>query len=135
MKKTSRMISVEVRFHGSGCVVRTGSAFSGGVVAPDLENTAAFLVHREVQDDEGLWNPIPGEGSFPGGLQVNLWANSEGYQELGRYFLALAELDARDAPGHHEHHDGLISADGRTVLHIICRKAPREEWPVGQETG
>jgi hypothetical protein len=129
MKATTRTVSVELSFIGTGQVIRRGGCISGGVASPALAGKVAFLVHREVLEKDGLWNPVPGEDSFAGGLQVNIWADSEGYRELGRYFLSLAELDARQDPGFHEHHEGLQSADGRTRLHIICRKAPSQEWP------
>ena len=127
----TRNVTVDVSFAGSGRVVSApgGFAFSGGVTPPELAGKVAFLVNRESIDDYGLWNPAPGEPTLASGLQVNIWADSDGYRELGRYFLALAELDSHEDPGFHEHHEGLTSADGRTRLHVICRKAPRKEWP------
>ncbi len=94
-----------------------------------LADKVAFLVDREAPDEDGLWNPVPSEPTLTGGLQINIWADSEGYRELGRYCLALAELDSQEDPGFHEHHEGLTSVDGRTRLHVICRKARRREWP------
>ncbi|SRR6266700_2665682 len=128
---TTRTITIDVTFAGTGRVIGSpgGFAFSGGVVSPELVGKLAFSIHPETPDEEGLWNPVLGGDSYEGGLQVNIWADSEGYRELGRYLLALAELDATVNPGFHEHHEGLCSADGRTRLHIICRKAPQEEWP------
>ena len=128
---TTRTINVDVSFTGTGQVIRHagGFAFSGGVVPPELSEKIAFLVDRETPDEDGRWNPVLGEPTLAEGLQINIWSDSEGFRELGRYFLALAELDSREDPGFHEHHEGLISADGRTRLHVICRKAPREEWP------
>ena len=128
---TTRTVNVDVSFTGTGRVIRHagGFAFSGGVVPPELADKVAFLVHRETPDEDGLWNPVLGEPTLAEGLQINIWADSEGYRELGRYFLALAELDSHEDPGFHEHHEGMISADERTRLHVICRKAPQEEWP------
>jgi len=58
------------------------------------------------------------EGSF----QLNLIGTARGLRELGRYFLALAELDSSADPDHHQHFDGVRSADGRTVVDVIVRK-------------
>jgi hypothetical protein len=129
---TTRKVTIDVSYAGTGRVVGDpgGFAFSGGIVPPELADKITFLVEREVPDEDGLWNPTAGEPSLTGGLQVNIWADSEGYRELGRYFLALAELDSTADPGFHEHHEGLKSADGRTRLHIICRKASRKQWPI-----
>jgi hypothetical protein len=131
MRKTTRTVTVDVSFIGSGRVASRadGFAFSGGVVPPQLEGKMVFKVYRETPDKEGLWNPVDGEGTFRSGLQINIWAESEGYRELGRYFLALAELNTDVDPGYHEHHDQLRSADDGTRVHVICRKAPREDWP------
>jgi hypothetical protein len=126
----TRKVTIELTFLGDGRVIHgeNGGGFSGDVVSPKVDGGAAFFVHREVLGEDGIWNPVLGEGSLEGGLQINIWADSDGYRELGRYLLALAELDASADPGFHEHHDGLISLDGRTRMHIICRKAPKEDW-------
>lgn len=129
MRTTTRSVAVEISFAGDGRVVGSadGFSFSGGVSRPQFDGQFAFSVYREIPDEAGLWNPEPGCGTFAGSLQVNLWADSAGYRELAKYFLALAELDARADPGFHEHHE-LQSADGQTRIHLICRKAPPEEW-------
>ena len=92
-----------------------------GVAAPDLANIK-FLFHREVLDEDGIFNPIDNERTYEGAFQINIHADSEGYRELGRYFLGLAEYDVGGDPAFHEHHEPILSADGRTRLHIICRK-------------
>lgn len=127
MNMSTKSVVVEVSFYGDGSVTHT-NGFHGGVVAPDLDGKATFFVHREAPDDDGLWNPISDEGSFQGGLQVNIFAEAEGFRELARYFLALAELDTSSDPDFHEHLEPLISVDGRTRVHVICRKAPKEKW-------
>ena len=133
----TRSVTVDVSFAGTGRVVRSagGFAFSGGVTPPKVAGKIAFLANGESIDEHGLRNPVPVEPTLTGGLQINIWADSEGYRELGRCFLALAELDSHENPGFHEHHEGLISADGRTRLHVICRKAPQDEWPVEPDAG
>ena len=118
-KKT---LQVELTFHGDGTVTERNGAFSGGVPAPKLDGNVSFIVHRELPDEDGIWNPVPGEDSVEGGFQLNIYGNSEGYRELGKYLLALAELDASADEDFHEHYDDLISLDGRTRLHIIVRK-------------
>ncbi|HEX2973619.1 MAG TPA: hypothetical protein VHP11_14890 [Tepidisphaeraceae bacterium] len=118
-------MKITVEFMGDGTIrpISPGlMAFTGGVRQPQLDGNVKFLVHREVRDEDGIMNPVDGEGSVEGGFQINIWANSEGYRELARYFLGLAELDASADSNFHEHHAGLMSADGRTQLHIICRK-------------
>jgi hypothetical protein len=128
---TKRLVSLEVHFNGDGHVARSsdGFHFSGGVAHPNFDGLATFQVHREARDDGGLWNPVDGEGPIEAGIQVNLWANSDGYRELARYFLAMAELDTAEDPGYHEHLGPLLSADGHTQLHLICRKSPKANWP------
>lgn len=93
----------------------------GGVAPPSVENIK-FLFHRELPDEQGILNPVDGEGTYEGAFQINLHADTEGYRELGRYFLGLAEFDVGGDPYFHEHHEPVLSADGRTRLHIICRK-------------
>ena len=58
-------------------------------------------------DENGILNPVMGEDSSAGDFQVNLYGTKKGYRELGRYFLALAELDTKKDDGFHEHHDDL----------------------------
>jgi hypothetical protein len=92
-----------------------------GVEAPRLQNVK-FTFHKECLDEEGIYNPIDGQGTYEGAFQINIHSDSDGYRELGRYFLGLAEFDVRGDPCFHEHHEAIMSTDGRTRLHIICRK-------------
>lgn len=118
-----KIIEIELSFHGDGSVMRTGEgAFSGGVVEPKIDSDLRFSVHREVLDEDGILNPVPGEDTVEASFQVNLYGNSAGYRELGRYLLALAELDTSTDPEYHEHFDDLRSEDGRTHFHVIVRK-------------
>ncbi len=121
---TKRSVSVEVAFYGSGAVrKRRDGAFVGGVPDPDVGANVQFEVWREVPDEEGLWNPVIGEGTVAGGFQISIEGTSSGYRELARYLLAIAELDTTADPDFHEHHE-VTSSDGRTRLHIIVRKRP-----------
>ena len=120
--QSKKTIQVELTFHGDGSVIERNGAFSGGVPAPNLDGNVSFSVYRELPDEDVIWNPVPGEDSVEGGFQVNIYGNSEGYRELGKYLLALAELDASADEGFHEHLDDLVSLDERTRLHLILRK-------------
>jgi hypothetical protein len=123
---TKKTINVEVSFHGPGRIVQVGSAtFHGGVPEPDIDGKLSFSVQREIVDENGIWNPIFGEDTVEGGFQINLWGTSEGYRELAKYLLAVAELDSSADPDFHEHHE-VTSADGRTRLHVIVRKDDSE---------
>ena len=99
--------------------------FSGGVSPPTLGQEIGYLLHRTIPDPEdGLLNPKPGELRVEGAFQLNISGTAHGFRELGRYFLALAELDSSADPDHHQHFDGVRSEDGRTVVDIIVRKGP-----------
>ena len=91
-------------------------------VAPRSLDNVKFFFFRELPDEQGVFNPIDGEGAYEGVFQISIHANSEGYRELGAYFLGLAEFDVGGDPAFHEHHQPVMSGDGRTRLHIICRK-------------
>lgn len=123
---TRKTVEVELRFQGNGRVVqRQPGHFVGGVPDPRIGKDLTFTVHRQVSDEDGLFNPVAGEEAMQGSLQINVYGNSKGYRELGKYLLALAELDTTEDEGFHEHHDELISSDGRTHLHVILRKRDR----------
>ena len=120
MKKT---VKVELSFVGNGKVVEKPlGTFKGGVSDPKLGEHLSFHIHREVLDEDGNLTPIVGEPTVQGAFQINIQADSKGYRELGRYLLALAELDTSVDKGFHEHHENIFSGDGRTQLHIIVRK-------------
>lgn len=121
---TKKTITVDLTFYGSGKVteIRPGS-FAGGVPDPDVAGDVGFEVWREVEGEEGVWNPIHGEDTVDGGFQISVSGSSEGYRKLGLYLLALAELDTSADPDFHEHHQ-IVSEDGRSRFHLILRKAP-----------
>jgi len=124
---TKKRVEVELRFHGTGKIEEPSTGyFVGGLPAPKISGNLGFLVHRQVPDEDGCLNPIPEEGSYEGSIQVNLFGNTKGFRELGKYFLALAELDTRKDPDFHEHHDDLISIDGRSHIHLIVRKQKKQ---------
>lgn len=123
-KKTKKTIQVELKFDGDGRVLeKRPGYFVGGVPAPKVGDELTFTVHREVPDEDGIMNPIPGEATVEAGFQINIYGTTKSYRELGKYFLALAELDTTQDVGFHKHHDGLKSSDGRTQLHLIFRKS------------
>ena len=118
-----KTVEIELKFYGNDRVIeKPPGRFIGGVPDPELGKNLSFTVHREMPDEDGLMNPISGEDSVAGGFQINVYGNSKGYRELGRYFLALAELDTAQDEGFHQHHDELLSSDERTQLHLIFRK-------------
>jgi len=124
---TRKSINVEICFYGPGRIVEVGpGSFRGGVPDADLGDRLAFSVYREVVDENGVWNPVIGEDTVEGGFQINLWGTSEGYRELAKYLLSIAELDTSANPDFHEHHE-ITSADGRTRLHVIVRKDDSRE--------
>jgi len=122
----SKIIGIELRFDGDGTVRQVGKGgFSGGVSPPTLAQEIRYLLHRTIPDSEdGLLNPEPGEPSVEGAFQLNISGTAHGFRELGRYFLALAELDSSADPDHHQPFDGVRSEDGQTVVDIIVRKGP-----------
>jgi hypothetical protein len=121
MKRTTKTVEVDLVFQGTGRVEKRGDHVYGGIVEPNLSNVG-FTVHRQEVDDSGILNPVDGEDTVVGSLQVNVYGTSAGYRELGRYFLALAELDTSADEDFHVHLDDLRSRDGRTHLHAILRK-------------
>ena len=72
-------------------------------------------------------NPLVGEPAIEESFDLNVSGNSKGFKELGKYLLALAELDTTEDEGFHEHLDRLVSEDVRTHLHVILRK--RDKLP------
>ncbi len=120
---TKKTISVELDFLGDGSVVeKKPGHFFGGVPDPHVGSNIQFTVHSEELDEAGLLNPVSGAPTVAGAFQINVYGTSNGYRELGRYLLALAELDAGADPDFHQHLDDLLSADLRTHLHVILRK-------------
>ena len=120
---TSRKLELELRFDGDGVVQRVGATgFSGGVMEPAIDGRLSFTLHRQAPDEDGVLGPVPGELGVAGSFQLNLCGTSEGYMELGRFFLTLAVLDSSVDPGHHMHFDEVRSGDGQTSLDIIVRK-------------
>jgi hypothetical protein len=125
--KTRKTVPVQLAFLGDGTVVeKPRGCFHGGVPDPEPGPSFGFSVVPEVLDEDGYWNPTPGAEAYRGSLQVNLWGDSHALREIGRYLLALAELDATADPGFHQHHE-VTSTDGCTRLHLIVRKQPAAE--------
>jgi hypothetical protein len=119
-KKT---IEIDLEFFGDGSIQNKGDgAYFGGIVPPEIEDKINFSVYRQIEDELGILNPVDGEDTVESSFQINISGTSEGYRELGRYFLALAELDITEDPDFHEHLDDLLSSDDRTHLHLIMKK-------------
>ena len=119
----TKTVQIELRFYGDGRVIQMKPGrFVGGVPDPKLGKNISFTLHRQIADEDGLMNPIDGEPAVEGSFQLNVSGNSKGFKELGKYLLALAELDTTEDEGFHEHLDRLVSEDGRTHLHVILRK-------------
>src|SRR5688572_19591972 len=113
-KHSKKRVTVELEFVGDGTVARVGEgAFSGGVPEPQLGRSVKFAVMRERLGRNGLWNPRDGEPTVKGGFQISVTATSRGFRELGRYFLALAEIDSSLDEDYHEHVE-FLSSDERT---------------------
>jgi hypothetical protein len=118
----TKTIEVTLQYHGDGSIRAEGNAMVGGVVAPNLKGNISFTMHPQAEDENGILNPIDGAPTVEGSFQINVYGNSNGFRELGRYFLALAELDVSEDAGFHDHFDDLRSLDGRTHVHLIARK-------------
>jgi hypothetical protein len=123
-KRSKKRVTVELEFLGDGSVAQVGDlAFSGGVPPPRLGRSARFAVFGEHLGRDGLWNPRDGEPTVAAGFQISVTATSRGFRELGRYLLAVAEIDSSLDEDYHEHVEAL-SVDGRTRFHFILRKKP-----------
>ena len=135
---TTKTVPVEIHFRGDGTIVeKKPNVFVGGVIEPKLAGELDFNVRREVLDENDILNPVIGEDTLEAAFQINLWGTSQGFRELGRYLLALAELDTGKDDSFHEHHE-VVSGDGRTHMHIIVRKPtdsigtnPKAKWISG----
>jgi hypothetical protein len=120
---STKRIEVELAFLGTHAVVeRPKGTFRGGVPDPSLTPSFGFNLHATHEDEEGVLSPQPGAGSVAATFQLNMWGTSTDFRELGRYLLAIAELDTTADPGFHQHHDELISDDGNTRIDLIVRK-------------
>ena len=123
--KSTRRVEIDLSFHGPGAIVeRPRGVFRGGVPDPKVSKAFGFNVLPEQEDADGSFGPAVDGQSYEGAFQVNLWGTSADFRELGRYLLALAELDASADPDFHQHHDELRSEDGRTRVDLIVRKIP-----------
>ena len=124
---STKRIEIDLTFLGPSAAVveRPKGTFRGGVPNPAL--TAAFgfnLVATHWDDEAEALNPMPSAPSVEGTFQLNLWGATADFRELGRYLLAIAELDTTADPGFHQHHDALTSDDGRARIDLIVRKVP-----------
>lgn len=74
-----------------------------------------FSACQEWIDDNNIWNPKD-EGSFKGGLQINVYGYKDRYLQMADFFRALAQMKNND----HDHFE-IESNDGKTRLHFIFR--------------
>ena len=119
-----KKILIEIEFDGTDKLVKKPSGWiEGGIKEPNLEKQSDFTVFQTFFDKENdAWNPRDDEAPFEGGLQIIINGTENGYKELGKYFLALSELDISEDPDFHEHIDNLISYDGNTNIQLIFGK-------------
>jgi hypothetical protein len=121
---TKRTVQVEIAFWGTGAIVkRANNVIEGGILEPKLPTSLQFRMWPEELDESGVRNPPLDATTVDGAFQISLSGTAAAYRELGRYFIALAELDTHADPQFHEHHE-MTSGDGRTHLHVIVRKQP-----------
>ncbi len=120
-----KRIEVDLAFIGRGAIVeRPAGVFRGGVPDPELSDRFGFNVLPATEQGHGGFGPELGAQSYDGAFQVNIWGSAADFRELGRYLLAIAELDTTIDPGFHQHHDEVRTADGRTRIDLIVRKSP-----------
>jgi hypothetical protein len=123
-KITKKKVELEIGFFGNGTIVESPpNSFSGGIPDPDIRDNLFFGVSEELPEDEN--GPLIIDTTYDGTLNIQIWGSSEGYRELARYLLALAELDTGTDNSFHIHHEA-ASMDGRTQLRITVRK-PMED--------
>jgi hypothetical protein len=121
-----RTVTVRVDLPAGGKVIeRRSGVLRGGVRSPRLGQHVQFKVLPTRRDASGFYNPRRPPRPLDGSLQVNIFGTSRGFRALGRYFLALAELDTRADPGFHQHEDGLQSLDGATRIDLVVHKVRR----------
>jgi hypothetical protein len=82
----------------------------------------AFLMAGEYPGENGLWNPRDDGPPVDGGFQVNVFGTREHYLRLAEAVRRFAEQDTSCDGDHHEHFEGLFTADGKVRLHVILRK-------------
>ena len=82
----------------------------------------SFEIEREYLGRDGLWNPRIGTPPLKAGLQVNVYGSRKHYMQLARFLREFAEQDTSRDAEHHEHFEGVMSADGNVRLHLILRK-------------
>ena len=120
-----KKIEIEIEFTGTDKLVKKPSGWiEGGIKKPDTKNQLDFTVYETFLDEEegDLWSPRDDAVPFAGGLQIIINGTRNGYKELGKYFLALSELDISEDPDYHEFIDDMISYDGKTNIQLIFGK-------------
>jgi len=121
-KRRPRYVHLELFGKSSQPLDPTVGMFTVPLPEPTLDSLG-FSVHRQVLDDNGVLNPVGGEDTFLGSLQINVYGDSKGYRALGQYLLSLGEfLETCEDPEYHAHFDDRWSRDRRTHLNFILRR-------------
>jgi hypothetical protein len=81
---------------------------------PDLSKDVAFLLC-------GASEHGGHQGLNDGDYSIQIFGNSKGLKKLGKYLLALAELDTADDPGFH-HHFFRVRSLSKTKIELTVRK-------------
>jgi hypothetical protein len=81
-----------------------------------------FMMAREYPVEDGLWSPRDDDPALEGGFQVNVFGTREHYLRLADAIRRFAEQDTSHDGDHHEHFEGLLTANGKVRLHVILRK-------------
>ena len=116
---STKRVEIDLSFVGDGRIIEgPRGMFRGGVPDPELSDRFGF----NMLPDDGGPAASPGLEPHAGSLQVNIWGTGADFRELGRYLLAIAELDTTVDPGFHQHHEDLRTEDGRTTVQLIVRK-------------
>src|SRR5438105_1831359 len=84
------------------------------VRVPNLGKDVAFLLC-------GAYSGGGHQGLNEGDYSIQLFGNSRGFKKLGKYFLALAELDTSDHRGFH-HHFFRVHSLSKTKIELAVRK-------------
>ena len=81
---------------------------------PNLGKDVSFLLCAECADGGH-------QGLNDGDYSIQLFGNSKGVKKLGKYFLALAELETSDDRGFH-HHFFKVRSLTKTKIELTVRK-------------
>jgi hypothetical protein len=112
--------SSKVKLHVGEVETDTNSILfgtSGGAVVPDLGRNIQIMLSKEQTTGIRGFRPVQ-SGSF----NIDIYGNTRGFRALGEYFLALADLDASEYPGYHDHFSKVTNAFGDAKINLTVRK-------------